>query len=114
MQRGEVKTEYTCSQAANPSASLGSAAEPLSAVSMLARVDRAIQLTNATSIKRKTGSSNRWFAHIVAFLRYDHSKIVRGCQFQSEPKGGFAFKELCGLTSKLFDAVRLQLVRARL
>src|SRR5437016_7038531 len=92
MQRGEVKTEYTCSHAANPSASLRSAVEALSVISMLARVDRAIQVTNTTSIKRKTGSSNRWFAHIVASLRYDHSKIARGCQFQSEPKGGFALK----------------------
>src|SRR5437588_10828198 len=92
MHRGEDKTEYTCSHAANPSASLGLAAETLSVISMLARVDRAIQVTNTTSIERKTASSNRWFAHIVASLRYDHSKIARGCQFQSEPKGEFAPK----------------------
>src|SRR2546421_11966364 len=95
MQRGEVKTEYSCTHAANPSASLESAVKALSVISTPACVDRAIQVTNTTSIKKKTGSSNRWFAHIVASLRYDHSKIAHGCQFQSEPKREFAFKVTC-------------------
>ena len=55
--------------------------------------DRAFEPAHvAAALQRKTGSSNRWFTHIVASLRYDHSKIARGCQFQSEPKGGFALK----------------------
>src|SRR6185369_5425 len=92
MQRGEVSTEYTCSQAARPSASLGSEwyagvspansfwyAGIMLALSYFsfARADRPRQTTNTTSARKRIGDSQRWFANIVASLRNDHLKIIR-------------------------------------
>src|SRR5260370_42171353 len=70
MQRAEVRTEYTRSHAANPSASLGPAANVLfSQLSTAPRVDSTLQVIETRSSKRNNRTSKRRLFSILPSSR---------------------------------------------